>query len=200
MPNRLPESLGAPKNYADRVAVAETYKKFCFGVLDVVGSMVPAVKPQAAFFEQLGPCGMTVLGEVIAYARQKGLLVILDGKRNDIGSTASAYAEGILGEPEESGWGADAITVSPYLGEDSLDPFFDVAQKRSAGAFVLVKTSNPGGGMLQDLAVEGKNDLPPRGRVRRKKRPKRRRAIAVTVWPGRSWERPTHSNSSNFAK
>ena len=112
---------------------AQAYKKFCMGVIDVVAPLVPAVKPQAAFFEQLGPCGMVVLGEIIDYARQKGLLVILDGKRNDIGSTATAYAQGFLGNGYESPWAADALTVSPYLGEDSLQPFVDVARQRSAG-------------------------------------------------------------------
>ncbi|MGW8257031.1 MAG: orotidine-5'-phosphate decarboxylase, partial [Thermoguttaceae bacterium] len=86
---------------------------------------------------------------------QKGLLVILDGKRNDIGSTAVAYARGFLGPGEKSPWGADALTVSPYLGHDSLQPFIEIAQQRAAGIFVLVKTSNPGGGMLQDLVADG---------------------------------------------
>ena len=103
---------------------------FCRGVIDVVAPLVPAVKPQAAFFEQLGPAGMSVLAEVIAYAQQKGLLVILDGKRNDIGSTAAAYAEGMLGAGGQSPWGADALTVSPYLGDDSLRPFVEVAAQR----------------------------------------------------------------------
>jgi orotidine-5'-phosphate decarboxylase len=124
-------------------------------VIDVVAPLVPAVKPQAAFFEALGPEGMIALKDVIDYARTKGLLVILDGKRNDIGSTATAYAEGFLGSGNESAWGADALTVSPYLGGDSLDPFVEVAVKRNAGVFVLVKTSNPGGGMFQDLSSAG---------------------------------------------
>ena len=136
-------------------------------MIDVVAPLVPAVKPQAAFFEQLGPAGMTVLAEVIAYAQQNGLLVILDGKRNDIGSTATAYAQGMLGAGGQSPWGADALTVSPYLGDDSLQPFIDVACQRAAGVFVLVKTSNPGGKMLQDLVAEGPAALSPRGRLRR---------------------------------
>ena len=115
---------------------------------------MPAVKPQAAFFEQLGPPGMAALADVIQYARQAGLLVIFDGKRNDIGSTAEAYADGLMGA--ESPWGADALTISPYLGDDSLRPFVDVARGRQAGIFVLVKTSNPGGGQFQDLQVEGR--------------------------------------------
>lgn len=135
---------------------AQAYKHFCKGVLDVVAPLVPAVKPQAAFFEQLGPSGMQALADTIAYAREKGLLVILDGKRNDIGSTATAYAQGYLGVGTQSPWGADALTVSPYLGEDSLQPFIDVARERAAGIFVLVKTSNPGGGMIQDLVADGR--------------------------------------------
>jgi orotidine-5'-phosphate decarboxylase len=115
---------------------------------------VPVVKPQSAFFEELGPPGVAALVEVIRYAQDRGLLVILDAKRNDIGSTAEAYARGMLGR--DSAWGADALTVSPYLGEDSLAPFVDVARERGAGLFVLVKTSNPGGGLLQDRVAEGR--------------------------------------------
>ncbi len=133
-----------------------SFLDFCKGVIDVVAPLVPAVKPQVAFFEQHGAGGMAVLQMVVQYARQKGLLVILDGKRNDIGTTAAAYADGMLGE--KSIWGGDAITVSPYLGDDSLTPFFETAADRGAGVFVLVKTSNPGGAMLQDLiAADGKS-------------------------------------------
>ena len=130
----------------------EAYLDFCCGVIDVVAPLVPVVKPQAAFFEELGPAGMAALAQVIAYAQQHGLLVILDAKRNDIGSTAEAYARGLLGR-DASPWGADALTVSPYLGDDSLAPFVEVARQRGAGLFVLVKTSNPGGALLQDLEV-----------------------------------------------
>jgi orotidine-5'-phosphate decarboxylase len=137
------------------VQQAAAYGAFCCHVIDVVAPLVPAVKPQAAFFEQLGPPGMSVLAEIIQYAEEKGLLVILDAKRNDIGSTATAYAQGMLGSGGQSPWGADAITVSPYLGDDSLLPFVEVATERRAGLFVLVKTSNPGGGMFQDLVADG---------------------------------------------
>ena len=134
---------------------SDSFYDFCVGIIDVVAPLVPAVKPQVAFFEQYGPEGMSVLQKVVRYAREKGLLVILDGKRNDIGSTAAAYADGMLGET--SVWGGDAITVSPYLGDDSLTPFFETAEKRDCGVFVLVKTSNPGGAMLQDLkTADGK--------------------------------------------
>jgi len=137
-------------------AEALAYSTFCRGVIDVVAPLVAAVKPQAAFFEQLGPLGSMALGGVIAYAASKGLLVILDGKRNDIGSTAQGYAEGYLGAGDASPWGADALTVSPYLGDDSLTPFVEAAQARGAGIFVLVKTSNPGGKRFQDLVAEGR--------------------------------------------
>ena len=135
-------------------AKAKTYALFCNEVSDVVAPLVPAVKVQAAFFEELGPAGMSAMAEVITHARKQGLLVIVDGKRNDIGSTAQAYARGFLGRAE-SAWGADALTVSLYLGDDSLTPFVDVARERGAGVFVLVKTSNPGGRMLQDIVSDG---------------------------------------------
>jgi orotidine-5'-phosphate decarboxylase len=135
---------------------AAAYRKFCEEVIDAVAELVPAVKPQAAFFEQLGPPGMRALHAVIRHARKRGLLVIIDGKRNDIGSTAQAYAEAYLGSGRKSAWGGDALTVSPYLGDDSLTPFVDVATARGAGLFVLVKTSNPGSKTFQDLTADGR--------------------------------------------
>ena len=121
----------------------------------MVAPLVPAVKPQAAFFEELGPPGMQALADVIRYARERGLLVIVDGKRNDIGSTATAYARAYLGA-DQSAWGGDALTVSPYLGADSIEPFVETGRERRAGIFVLVKTSNPGGGQFQDLVCDGR--------------------------------------------
>lgn len=150
----LPDGLLPNSGGASRADVADAYLRFCRGVIDVVAPLVPAVKPQAAFFEQLGPEGMAALAAVVDYARESGLLVILDGKRNDIGSTATAYADGFLGR-KGSAWGADALTVSPYLGDDSLAPFLEIARSRGAGVFVLVKTSNAGGGMFQDLVADG---------------------------------------------
>jgi len=152
----LPEGVAPAGNAAEPSSMAAACGSFCRGVIDVVAPLVPAVKPQAAFFEQLGPPGMAVLAEVIRYAGEKGLLVILDGKRNDIGSTAVAYARGLLGSQGQSPWGADALTVSPYLGAEGLEPFVEVAVERAAGIFVLVKTSNPGGGMFQDLVADGR--------------------------------------------
>lgn len=146
--NSLPEPLKSGRDSSNREDVAVAYEAFCKGVIDVVAPLVAVVKPQAAFFEQVGVPGMQALANTITYAREKGLLVILDGKRNDIGSTAAGYADAYLGE--QSAWQADALTVSPYLGSDSLTPFVNVANERGAGIFVLVKTSNPGGGLFQD--------------------------------------------------
>lgn len=151
---QLPESFNLIRD-CDVAMQAGAYQVFCCEVIDVVAPLVPAVKPQAAFFEECGPMGMIALGHVVQYAREKGLLVILDGKRNDIGSTAEAYARGYLAGDGQSAWGADALTISPYLGADSLQPFIDVATERDAGLFVLVKTSNPGSGMLQDKIIDG---------------------------------------------
>jgi orotidine-5'-phosphate decarboxylase len=152
---QLPERLRAGGDQADLPTRARAFAEFCRGIIDVVAPLVPAVKPQAAFFEELGPAGMQVLAQVIEYAQARGLLVILDGKRNDIGTTAAAYANAYLGARPTSAWGADALTVSPYLGDDSLTPFVETATARGAGIFVLVKTSNPGGGMFQDLTTDG---------------------------------------------
>ncbi len=151
----LPTGLLEDKDTADCQKVAQAFSQFCRGIVDVVAPLVPAVKPQAAFFEQWGPAGSQALADTIAYSRSKGLVVIVDGKRNDIGSTATAYAQAYLGPPDQSPWGGDALTVSPYLGDDSLDPFVNVATERGAGVFVLVKTSNPGGAMFQDLVCDG---------------------------------------------
>lgn len=153
-----PRKASLPAPLRDSVADspdgwAAAYTQFCTEIIDVVSDLVPCVKPQAAFFEQLGPAGMIALGEVIAHARRAGLIVITDGKRNDIGSTATAYADAYLGDT--SPWGSDSLTVSPYLGRDSLEPFVEVCDQREAGIFVLVKTSNPGGGLLQDRATDG---------------------------------------------
>jgi len=148
--DRLPGPVAPNGN--SHAEVAEAYKNFCCGVIDAVADLVPAVKPQAAFFEQLGPDGTRVLAEVIRYARSKELIVLLDAKRGDIGSTAEAYAKGYLGA--NSPWGADALTVNPYLGDDSLTPFVEQAKKSDAGIFVLVKTSNPGGKIFQDRIAD----------------------------------------------
>ena len=138
---------------AGRAAAASAVERFCAGIVDAVAPYVVAVKPQVAFFEALGSDGWRALERVSAYAREAGLLVIADAKRGDVGSTARAYATAFLeprdGEPAL----ADALTVSPFLGRDSLDPFFAACRREGAGIFVLVRTSNPGAAELQDASL-----------------------------------------------
>jgi orotidine-5'-phosphate decarboxylase len=150
----LPTSLRQGCSAGNWSQQAEAYKVFCRDVIDVVAPLVSAVKPQAAFFEELGPAGAAALADVISYARGRDLLVVLDAKRNDIGSTADAYARGYLGAGGP--WAADALTVNPFLGDDSLQPFVEAARANNAGIFVLVKTSNPGGAQFQDLLAAHK--------------------------------------------
>lgn len=136
---------------------AAAFEEFCVRLIDVVAPLVPAVKPQAAFFEELGPDGCLALARVNRYARQCGLIVICDAKRGDIGTTAEAYARGYLAgaDAQAAPWHADALTVNPYLGRDTLEPFVKVARERGAGIYVLVKTSNPGSASFQDRQAEG---------------------------------------------
>src|SRR5579884_4476663 len=123
--------------------------RFCCGLVDAVAPHAVAVKPQLAFFETLGPAGIAAFEEVCAYARRAGLLVIADGKRGDIGSTARAYSAAYLeGAPPL----ADALTVSPYLGRESIEPYLAAGRRQGAGVFLLVKTSNAGGD-VQDVAL-----------------------------------------------
>ncbi len=142
-------------------AVAEAFLSFNRALLDAVADIAPVCKPQVAFYEEFGAEGMRAYAETVAYASQKGMLVISDAKRGDIGSTAVAYARAHLGKGSGSddglagGFGADALTVNPYLGMDTLTPYMDVGAQNGKGIFVLVKTSNPGSGDLQDLKVEG---------------------------------------------
>jgi orotidine-5'-phosphate decarboxylase len=142
-------------------AVAQAYEEFCTRVIDVVAPLVPVVKPQSAFFEACGPAGLAGLQNTLRRARQRGLLTILDGKRNDIASTAAAYADaafaGIsLGGRVHPVWDADAVTVNPYLGRDAVEPFLASARRAGRGVFVLVRTSNPGAGQFQDLDCGGR--------------------------------------------
>src|SRR3984957_3530478 len=123
-------------------------------LLDAVADLVPAVKPQLAFFEQYGVAGIQAFENTVRAARQRGLLVIADGKRNDISSTAEAYANAYLG----GGFDCDALTVTPYLGRDSLVPFVEACKKHGKGLFVVLKTSNPGSQDFEDqrLAETGR--------------------------------------------
>ena len=136
---------------------ARAFERFCREIIDVVAGKVPAVKPQVAFFEQLGPPGMTALFSVMQHARKAGLIVIADAKRGDIGSTATAYADAWLAGEDSSAapYPADALTINAYLGVDTLQPFIDAAVARNAGLYVLVRTSNPGAAVLQDRKEAG---------------------------------------------
>jgi orotidine-5'-phosphate decarboxylase len=126
---------------------------FFTAVIDGVAGKVPVVKPQIGLFEPWGSAGVALVGRLSAYARDKGLLVILDAKRGDIGSTAEGYARAYLGPQSEAA--CDCITINPYLGLDSLEPFAAMAQAHGKGIAVLVRTSNPGARDFQDLLVDG---------------------------------------------
>ncbi len=140
----------------------EAIWQFNVGLIDALCDIVPAVKPQAAYYENLGWQGMEMLERTIRYAKEKGLFVIADIKRGDIGSTATAYAEGWLsGAPIEGqvfkSFDADCVTLNGYMGSDSIKPFLEAAKGEDKCAFVLVKTSNPGSGELQDVkAADGR--------------------------------------------
>lgn len=143
---KLPRSL-RPSSGADRASQAAAIEVFCRGIIDVATDSAACVKPNLAFFEVLGWEGVRAFEKTCAYAASRGLLVIADGKRGDIGSTAEAYAEAYLTE----GSSIDAVTVHPYLGSDGVRPFIERAAASEKGVFVLVKTSNPSSGELQDL-------------------------------------------------
>jgi orotidine-5'-phosphate decarboxylase len=124
--------------------------RFCCGIVDAVAPHAVAVKPQLAFFESLGSAGIAAFEQVCVYARRAGLLVIADGKRGDIGSTARAYADAYIDGASPR---ADALTVNPWLGRDSVEPFLGAVRRNGAGIFVLVRTSNASGD-LQDAALK----------------------------------------------
>lgn len=157
----LPEELRARHGDGTLSAVAGAFEEFCARVLDVVAPLVPVVKPQSAFFEMCGPPGLAALQRLLRRARDRGLLTILDGKRNDIASTATAYADAAFAgisfqDRLHSVWDADALTVNPYLGRDAVEPFIQSARRSGRGLFVLVRTSNSGAGQFQDLVCEGR--------------------------------------------
>ena len=137
---------------------AEAIWQFNAGLIDALCDIVPAVKPQSAYYENLGWQGMQVLERTIRYAKEKGLFVIADVKRGDIGSTAAAYAEGWLSGAQIEGerfksFDADCVTLNGYMGSDSINPFLEAAKWEDKCVFVLVKTSNPGSGELQDMVA-----------------------------------------------
>ncbi|NLN05483.1 MAG: orotidine-5'-phosphate decarboxylase [Clostridiaceae bacterium] len=125
-------------------------------IIDAIHDVVVCVKPQLAYYEQYGINGLIAFKATVEYARQKGLLVIADGKRNDIGSTSLAYAKAYLskGDVTDLAFDCDALTVNPYLGWNGIQPFVEMCKQNGKGIFILVKTSNPSSGELQDLVVE----------------------------------------------
>jgi orotidine-5'-phosphate decarboxylase len=145
-----PEVIGGLK--AGRAGRARAYERFCLEVIDAVASEAVAVKPQVAFFEALGGPGMAALERVCAGAAEAGLVVVADAKRGDIGSTSAAYAEAWLAPRDGEPPVADALTVNPYMGGDSLEPFFAWCRD-GRGVFVLARTSNPGGADLQEQVL-----------------------------------------------
>ena len=151
-PDLLPVEL-AGDAHLSREAAAEACGRFCCGIVDAVAPHVVGVKPQLAFFEALGSDGLEALEEVCAYARAAGLIVLADAKRGDIGSTSRAYAAAYLLPRGEEPPLADAMTVNPYPGRDSLEPFLGACRRHGAGLFCVVKTSNEGGADVQDLAL-----------------------------------------------
>ena len=139
--------------HVGRAEAAEAFSRFCRGIIDAVSPYAVGVKPQLAFFEALGSDGMRALEDVCAYARTAGLIVVADAKRGDIGSTSRAYAAAYLEPREDQPPLADAMTVSPYLGRDSVEPLLAACRREGAGIFCLVKTSNEGVADIQDLAL-----------------------------------------------
>lgn len=141
-------------------ALAKAYLIFNRAIIDEIYDFVPAVKPQIAFYEELGMDGIETYLKTIAYAKEKDMIVIGDIKRSDIGSTATSYANGHLGQTTIGSqkytlWQEDFVTINPYLGKDSLEPFVDVCKANKKGIFTLVKTSNKGSGDIQDLVSDG---------------------------------------------
>ncbi len=160
IPNFILEK--AYKDYGKTLeGAAQAILEFNKGIIDATHDLVPAVKPQIAMYEQFGLPGLVAFSETVKYARSKGLVIIGDVKRGDIGSTSESYAIAHLGSIDIGGekikvFDEDFATVNPYLGSDGITPFTDVCKKEGKGIFILVKTSNPSSGEFQDKDMEGK--------------------------------------------
>ncbi len=160
IPDSIKQNFSHIQNQALEYA-ARVILEFNVQVIDIITPLVGIVKPQIAFYELYGWWGVWAYAETIKYAKQKGLIVIGDVKRGDVPSTAEAYADAHIGEVQigtaiETPFAADAITVNPYLGSDSVIPFIQAAKKYNKGVFILVKTSNPASGEFQDLMCGGR--------------------------------------------
>ena len=164
MMNYIPEHIQkkAFAEYGETLAgAAEAIWQYNKGIVDAVYDLIPAVKPQVAMYEQFGIEGMKAFQKTVDYCKEKGLVVIGDIKRGDIGSTSEAYAIGhlgkaVVGSQSLYGFNEDFVTVNPYLGSDGVKPFMKVCKEEKRGIFVLVKTSNPSSGEFQDRLVDGK--------------------------------------------
>lgn len=150
------------KEYGESLeAVAEAVFEFNKAIIDATYDLIPAVKPQIAMYEQFGIPGMVAFSQTVEYAKSKGLIVIGDIKRGDIGSTSGAYAMGHIGNVTVGSkiftpFDEDIVTVNPYLGSDGVQPFIDICNRNDRGIFVLVKTSNPSSGEFQDREIDGR--------------------------------------------
>ena len=154
----------AYKEYGETMkGAAEAVWQYNKAIVDAIYDLIPAVKPQIAMYEQFGIEGLIAFQKTVEYCRQKDLVVIGDVKRGDIGSTSEAYAVGHLGQVKVGdtmcrGFDEDFVTVNPYLGSDGVKPFIKVCQEEKKGIFVLVKTSNPSSGELQDRLIKSKEE------------------------------------------
>ena len=160
IPNYIKEA--AFKEYGETLeGAAEAVWQYNKGIVDAIYDLVPAVKPQVAMYEQFGIPGLVAFYKTVQYCKEKGLIVIGDIKRGDIGSTSAAYATGhigkvIIGANTFEPFGEDFVTVNPYLGTDGVKPFVDECKKNDKGLFILVKTSNPSSGEFQDRIIDGR--------------------------------------------
>ena len=141
-------------------AAAQAILEYNKAIIDAICDIVPAIKPQAAYYELYSWQGMWALSETVRYAQSKGMIVIMDGKRNDIGTTMEAYAAAHLGKVQVGSqtyepFLGDALTVNGYLGSDGIKPLLATCRDNDKGIFVLVKTSNPSSGELQDKKIDG---------------------------------------------
>lgn len=160
----VPEQIqkAAFEEYGETLeGAAEAIWQYNKGIVDTTYDLIPAVKPQIAMYEQFGIPGLQAFKKTVDYCKEKGLVVIGDVKRGDIGSTSAAYAVGHLGKVTVGsksyyGFDEDFITVNPYLGSDGVNPFIDVCKEEKKGIFVLVKTSNPSSGEFQDQQIDGR--------------------------------------------
>lgn len=160
IPNHVQEK--AFKEYGETLeGAAEAIWQFNKAIVDHTSDLIPAVKPQIAMYEQFGIPGLMAYKKTVDYCKEKGLVVIGDIKRGDIGSTSAAYATGHVGKVQVgskkyAGFDVDFVTLNPYMGSDSINPFIDACKEEKRGMFVLVKTSNPSSGEFQDQLVNGR--------------------------------------------